>query len=161
MGSVLKQDQLKLELAKLRSAGKRIISTNGCFDILHVGHVRFLKAARALGDLLVVGLNTDASVSKLKGPKRPITSEEDRAEILASLTCVDYVCLFPEDTPVEFLKMVRPDIHAKGADYQASELAETPIVEGLGGSVQIIDLVPGKSTSKVIDKINADRSKVQ
>jgi rfaE bifunctional protein nucleotidyltransferase chain/domain len=156
MGIVLKRNELTSVLTDLKGQGKRIVSTNGCFDILHVGHVRFLKAARALGDVLVVGLNTDASVRKLKGKARPVTGEDDRAEILASLSCVDYVCLFPEDTPVELLKVVKPDVHAKGADYKPLELAETPIVESFGGSVRIIDLVPGKSTTAILQRMSSD-----
>lgn len=155
MGSVITRDALAKEVAALQAAGKTVVSTNGCFDLLHVGHVRFLKASRALGDALIVGLNTDASVRKLKGEKRPIQSEDDRAEILSSLECVDYVCLFPEDTPVEFLKVMKPNVHAKGADYKPSDLAETPIVEAGGGRVEIIELVPGRSTTNIVGKMNS------
>ena len=102
MGSVSTRSELAQKVSELKAAGKTVVTTNGCFDLLHVGHVRFLKAARNKGDVLIVGLNTDASVRKLKGEKRPIQNEDDRAEILASLECVDFVCLFGEDTPVEF-----------------------------------------------------------
>jgi glycerol-3-phosphate cytidylyltransferase len=153
MGSVLTLEALAKKVADLKSQGKKLVTTNGCFDILHVGHVRFLKAARALGDTLIVGLNTDLSVRKLKGVKRPIQGQDDRAEILSSLACVDYVCLFDEDTPVEFLKVIKPNFHAKGADWQPSDLAETPVVEAGGGKLQIIDLVPGKSTTNIVGRM--------
>jgi rfaE bifunctional protein nucleotidyltransferase chain/domain len=104
--------------------------------------------------VLIVGLNTDRSVRKLKGEKRPIQNESDRAEILSSLECVDYVCLFDEDTPVEFIKVLKPDFHAKGADYKPSDLAETPVVEAGGGQLKIIDLVPGKSTTSIVGKMS-------
>ncbi len=137
----------------LKAQGKRLITTNGCFDILHVGHVRILQAARALGDALIVGINSDESVRKLKGSGRPINGELDRAEVLAALKCVDYVTIFGEDTPVEFLRAVKPDIHVKGSDYTADQLAETPVVEGFGGQVKILDLVPGKSTTAIVSRI--------
>ena len=104
MGAVSTLPLLTTKLNELKAQGKRIVSTNGCFDILHVGHIRFLQAARALGDILVVGVNSDASVKRLKGPTRPVIGEADRAEILSALGCVDFVCIFEEDTPVEFLK---------------------------------------------------------
>jgi rfaE bifunctional protein nucleotidyltransferase chain/domain len=154
MGSVATRSELSQKISELKAEGKKVVTTNGCFDLLHVGHVRFLKAARALGDVLIVGLNTDRSVRKLKGEKRPIQSEDDRAEILSSLGCVDYVCLFDEDTPVEFIKVLKPDFHAKGADYKPSDLAETPVVEAGGGKLMIIDLVPGKSTTSIVGKMS-------
>ncbi len=138
---------------ELKADGKKVVTTNGCFDILHVGHVRFLKAARALGDVLIVGLNTDRSVRALKGEKRPIQNENDRAEILSSLGCVDYVCLFDENTPVELLRVLKPAFHAQGADYKPTDLAETPIVEAGGGKLEIIDLVPGKSTTGIVTRM--------
>jgi rfaE bifunctional protein nucleotidyltransferase chain/domain len=153
MGSVSTRSELAQKVGELKAEGKKVVTTNGCFDLLHVGHVRFLKAARDLGDVLVVGINTDRSVRKLKGEKRPIQNENDRAEILSSLECVDYVCLFDEDTPVEFIKVLKPDFHAKGADYKPSDLAETPVVEAGGGQLKIIDLVPGKSTTNIVGKM--------
>ena len=153
MGLVLSRAELKEAILAQRDAGRKIVTTNGCFDILHVGHVRFLKQAQNLGDILVVGVNTDESVKRLKGPTRPLNSAEDRAEILAALECVDFVTLFPEDTPVEFLKIVKPNFHAKGADYKTSDLAETPVVESFGGQVKIIELVPEKSTTGMVAKI--------
>lgn len=155
MGAVTTRDELARKVAELKADGKKVVTTNGCFDLLHVGHVRFLKAARALGDALVVGMNTDASVRKLKGEKRPIQNENDRAEILSSLACVDFVCLFDEDTPVELLKALKPNVHAKGADYKPSDLAETPVVESFGGRLEIIDLVPGRSTTNIVARMNS------
>jgi len=148
----------RLDLAKLadslRTQGRKIVTTNGCFDLLHIGHVRILKAARALGDVLVIGLNSDESVRRLKGPGRPITPEDERAEILASLSCVDYVTIFGEDTPVEFLKAVKPNLHVKGSDYSPESLAETPVVESFGGLVKILELVPDHSTSSMLARIS-------
>jgi rfaE bifunctional protein nucleotidyltransferase chain/domain len=145
---------MRHEAERLRKAGKRIVTTNGCFDLLHVGHVRSLKAAKQLGDILIVGLNSDASVSRLKGSDRPLNSQSERAEILASLACVDYVSIFDEDTPVELLKAIRPNVHAKGGDYTPAQLAETPVVESFGGEVHIIDLVAGHSTTGLVEKMS-------
>jgi glycerol-3-phosphate cytidylyltransferase len=157
MGSIIARSELEELARKLKSEGKRIVTTNGCFDLLHVGHVRILKAARELGDVLILGLNSDASVRKLKGPSRPITVENDRAEILSSLWAVDYVTIFPEDTPDEFLKHVKPDIHVKGADYKPEHLSETPIVESFGGEVRILALVPGRSTTQIVERLSGDQ----
>lgn len=121
-----------------KDAGKTVVLTNGCFDILHVGHVRYLQKARALGDLLVVGVNTDESVRRLKGPDRPINAERDRAEVLAALECVDYVTLFDEDTPIELIRAVQPDIQAKGGDYVAEEMPEAEVMRSIGGHIEII-----------------------
>jgi glycerol-3-phosphate cytidylyltransferase len=153
MGTVLTRDALGEHIDGLRKQGKRIISTNGCFDILHVGHVRILKQSKELGDVLVVGINSDASVKKLKGEDRPINNQDDRAELLSSLECVDIVSIFDEGTPVEFLKVVKPDIHVKGADYKPQDLEETPVVESFGGKVKILPLVPQKSTTSLVEKI--------
>ncbi len=155
MGTVLTRDSLAAHIDQLRGQGKRIVSTNGCFDILHVGHVRILKQSKELGDILVVGINSDASVKKLKGEDRPINSQDDRAELLSSLECVDIVSIFDEGTPVEFLKVVKPDIHVKGADYKPQDLEETPVVESFGGKVKILPLVPQKSTTSLVEKIRS------
>lgn len=155
MGQVVRREDLFALGEKLRAEGKTIVSTNGCFDILHVGHCRILQQSKALGDVLVVGLNADASVRRLKGPERPINQEDDRAELLAALEAVDYVTIFGEDTPVEFLKELRPHIHVKGADYKPSDLAETPVVESFGGRVEILKLVPGRSTTNLVSKIRS------
>ena len=156
MGVIVPREELEDLSRLLRAKGKHIITTNGCFDLLHVGHVRILKRARELGDVLIVGINSDKSVQKLKGKARPITGQDDRAEILASLSSVDYVTIFSEDTPIEFLKAVRPDIHVKGSDYLACDLAETPVVESFGGAVQILELVPNRSTSSIVARIYAE-----
>jgi rfaE bifunctional protein nucleotidyltransferase chain/domain len=157
MGRILhSREELTQAAEAERRSGHKIVSTNGCFDILHVGHARVLKQARELGDCLFVGLNSDGSVQKLKGPERPINSEADRAELLASLKAVDYVFVFSEDTPVEFLKMLKPDIHTKGADYTSAQLAETPVVESFGGQVKLLALVHQKSTTSLVEKIKAD-----
>lgn len=150
----------RVELTEIRKAARDenrvVVTTNGCFDILHVGHVRILKQARELGDILIVGINSDDSVKRLKGPTRPINCAEDRAEVLAALSCVDYVTVFDEDTPVEFLKVAQPDIHVKGSDYKPSDLAETPVVESYGGRVEILALVPNKSTTRVVERIKSE-----
>lgn len=158
VGTVLKRAELAAKAEELRAQGKKVVTTNGCFDLLHVGHVRFLQAAKSLGDVLAVGLNSDDSVRRLKGPERPINTQDDRAEVLASLGCVDFVSVFDEDTPVEFIKAVKPSAHAKGADYKPSDLAETPVVESLGGEVHIIELVPGRSTTAIVRKLSAKSS---
>ncbi|MBR6905593.1 MAG: D-glycero-beta-D-manno-heptose 1-phosphate adenylyltransferase [Selenomonadaceae bacterium] len=140
----------------LRRGGKKIVFTNGCFDILHAGHVRYLAAARALGDCLVLGLNTDASVRRIKGPERPINSEEDRAEVADALKAVDYVVLFDEPTAEQVIGKVRPDIYVKGGDYTLETLPEAKIVQSYGGRVEFIALVAGRSTTNVIEKIKGE-----
>jgi rfaE bifunctional protein nucleotidyltransferase chain/domain len=153
MGQVVTRDDLAKKISTLKSAHKKIVTTNGCFDILHVGHIRILNEAKALGDVLIVGINSDKSVRKLKGEARPVVSQNDRAEILANLAAVDFVTIFDEDTPVEFLRVAKPDIHVKGQDYEAKALAEAPVVESMGGTVKLLPLVPSKSTTGLIDKI--------
>lgn len=141
----------------LRADGKRVVFTNGVFDILHVGHLRYLEAARALGDALLIGVNADDSVRRLKGPTRPINPELERAELLAALRCVDGVCVFGEDTPIELIRAVRPDVHAKGGDYASPDvLPETPLVRALGGEVVILQLVRDRSTTRTIRRMNRD-----
>jgi rfaE bifunctional protein nucleotidyltransferase chain/domain len=145
---------------KLRSAGKKIVATNGCFDLLHVGHVRYLQAARALGDLLVVGLNGDRSVHDLKGAGRPITAQSDRADILAALECVDLVTIFPEIRATEFLVAVRPAVYVKGGDYRSETLdeKERAILKEIGAEIHLIPFERGYSTSRLIDRICKGRS---
>ena len=150
---IIDRAKLKQISDNLKLSGLKVVTTNGCFDILHSGHVGILSSARALGDVLIVGINSDESVRKLKGPGRPINSEQDRAEVLSALRSVDFVTIFAEDTPVEFLTIVRPNIHVKGADYKPEQLAETPVVERFGGKVQILDLLPGKSTSSIVERM--------
>ncbi len=136
-----------------KELGKKIVFTNGCFDILHVGHVRCLEQARMLGDLLVVGLNSDQSVQKLKGEGRPINSLVDRVGVLCGLECVDLVTGFSEDTPLELIKMVVPDIYVKGGDYRKENLLEASLIESSGGQVKIIPYISGRSTSNIIEKV--------
>ncbi|HYF50571.1 MAG TPA: D-glycero-beta-D-manno-heptose 1-phosphate adenylyltransferase, partial [Planctomycetota bacterium] len=145
------------ELAeRWRGDGKKVVFTNGCFDILHLGHVTYLEKARALGDALIVGINTDASVRRLKGPERPVNNEHDRARIIAAQACVDAVVLFGEDTPLELIKSVKPHVLCKGADYQSKQdVVGWDVVEANGGRVELIDLVEGRSTSRVIEKMRS------
>ena len=135
-----------------KARGERVVFTNGCFDLLHVGHVRLLNASRRLGDLLIVGLNTDRSVSELKGPERPIVSESARAEVLGALRAVDYVTLFDEPTPLELIRAVVPDVLVKGGDYTPDTVVGRDVVEAHGGRVEIIPLVGGFSTTGLIGK---------
>jgi len=156
-----RRSELAEAVKKAREEGKTVVFTNGCFDILHVGHVRYLQDARALGDLLVVGVNTDDSVRRLKGPTRPVVSEWERAEILAALQCVDYVSLFNEDTPVELITAIRPSIHVKGGDYKVEDLPEAEAVIAGGGKIVIVSFSStdseGFSTTNVIGKIMNER----
>jgi rfaE bifunctional protein nucleotidyltransferase chain/domain len=139
-----------------RLKNSRIVFTNGCFDILHLGHVDYLEKARALGDCLVLGLNSDASVQRLqKGPERPLQSEEARARIMAALQFVDAVCIFDEDTPLALIQALRPDVLVKGGDYTTDQIVGAAEVIGWGGSVQTIALVPGQSTTRIVNKIKA------
>ena len=142
------------EIDKLKNEGKKIVFTNGCFDILHLGHVTYLQQTKKLGDILVVAVNTDESVAKLKGPSRPINNQNDRALVLDELKSVDYVCLFSEDTPYNIIKLLKPNIIAKGGDYTPEQVVGKDIVEAYGGKVEIIPFVDGKSTTNIIEKIN-------
>lgn len=138
---------------RLRAAGQRVVFTNGCFDLLHVGHLRYLRQARALGDVLVVGLNADSSVRELKGAGRPLVPEEERAELLAGLECVDHVTIFAERTPEVTLYALRPHVHVKGGDYQADSLPEASLVRALGGEVVIVPFVPDRSTTELVRRL--------
>lgn len=144
---------LKQVLQKLKNSGKKIVFTNGCFDLMHAGHIDYLQKARRLGDVLIVGLNTDASVRKLKGEGRPIINQKDRAKILSALECVNHVVFFDELTPANIIKFVRPDVLVKGADYKINEIVGNDTVNNYGGKVVTIPLVKGKSTSSIIKKI--------
>jgi len=147
----------KANLLRLREQwkffGKKVVFTNGCFDLLHRGHIDYLAKAKSLGDVLVIGLNDDASVRRLKGPQRPLVEQGDRAEILASLKSVDFVCLFSEDTPYELIKAVVPDVLVKGADWPVDKVVGKDIVESAGGNVQTIEFLPNRSTTGLIEKI--------
>ncbi len=148
-----KRNELATVLQQLKSEGNVVVTTNGCFDVLHLGHLRYLQAARQLGDLLVVAINSDASVRELKGENRPLIPEDERAEMLAGLQCVDYVVIFPELTPIKLLSELKPDIHVKGGDYKLEQLVEKEVVEANGGKVIVGLNVPGKSTTNLIDVI--------
>ncbi len=148
--------QLVALRAGWRSLGEKVVFTNGCFDLLHVGHVRYLNAARDLGDHLVVGLNSDSSVRRLKGPGRPVTPESERAEILCALTAVDAVVLFEEDTPLGLIEAVEPDVLVKGGDWALEAIVGREVVEGRGGRVVTIPVVAGRSTSALIGSSHAN-----
>ena len=148
-------DLLEQKLNARRESGARIVSTNGVFDLLHVGHLRYLQAARRCGDLLVVGVNSDACTRLLKGPSRPFVPEDERAEMLAGLNCVDYVTLFDDPTPVRLLETIQPHLHVKGGDYQIDQMPETAVVRRYGGDVITVDFVPAHSSSGIIERIAA------
>jgi len=141
------------ELAPLRKKGRKVVFTNGCFDIIHAGHVRYLTKARSLGDMLVVGLNSDASVRAIKGPSRPIVPESERAEVLGALRCVDYVVIFNEDTPLSLITALRPDILVKGSDWAAHEIVGGDVVKESGGRVARVRLLKGRSTTNIIKRV--------
>lgn len=147
------RNELASLLQQLKTEGKVVVTTNGCFDVLHLGHLRYLQAARQLGDLLVVAVNSDSSVRQLKGENRPLVPEDERAEMLAGLECVDYVVIFPESTPIELLSELKPSIHVKGGDYKLEQLVEREVVEKNGGKVIVGLNVPGKSTTNLIEVI--------
>ena len=140
-------------LAPRRAAGERIAMTNGTFDLMHVGHLRSLEAARATANLLVVGVNSDESVRSYKAPSRPVVPEAERAEVVAALACVDYVVIFDEPTAERLLEAVRPDVYVKGADYASRPLPERPIVEAYGGKIVLVELAAGHSTTDLIGEI--------
>ena len=140
---------------RARQEGRRVVFTNGVFDLLHPGHIRYLQQARALGDLLIIGLNSDASVRRNKGPERPINSEDERAELLEALDCVDAVTIFDEETPAEIIKAIQPDILVKGADWAEDAIVGRDTVEARGGRVVRVAVEPGYSTTEIIRKIRA------
>jgi D-beta-D-heptose 7-phosphate kinase/D-beta-D-heptose 1-phosphate adenosyltransferase len=156
---VVTKEQLVPLLAQARAQRKRIVFTNGCFDLMHVGHTRYLQAAKALGDLLVVGVNSDASVKSLnKSPDRPIVPEAQRAEILAALECVDYVVLFTDPDPHGLISAVQPDVLVKGGDWSVETIVGRDVVERRGGVVKTIPLVPGISTTTLIHRIRSTQT---
>ena len=140
-------------ISRFRKKRKKIVFTNGCFDILHIGHIRYLTRARALGDMLVIGLNTDKSVRALKGAGRPLVPEKERAEILSALECVDFVTFFSESTPERLIRAVRPDVLVKGGDWKKEKIAGAAFVESSGGKVFSLPFVPGHSTTEFLVKI--------
>lgn len=139
----------------LQKNGKKVVTTNGCFDLVHTGHLTYLQEAAKLGDVLIVGINSDASVRKLKGETRPIQNEIDRAELIGALKPVDFSFIFEEDTPNEFIAQLKPDIHAKGGDYRPEDLPEKETVEAHGGEIKILSLIDGRSTTDIVGKIKA------
>jgi rfaE bifunctional protein nucleotidyltransferase chain/domain len=153
---VVPLEELQQRANKLRATGKRIVGTNGCFDLLHVGHIRYLTTARALGDALIVGINGDQSVRELKGAGRPVTSENDRAEIVAALECVDLVTIFPEVRATRFLELAAPDIYVKGGDYNQDTLnaEERQVLQKIGAKIDIVPFERGYSTSDLLARLN-------
>lgn len=155
MGKVVDKEEIIDIVKNLKKENKKTVFTNGCFDILHVGHVRYLKASKKCGDVLIVGVNSDSSVRNLKGPTRPINNENDRAEIVSELGFVDYVVLFSENSPAKLLEEIKPDIYTKGADYTLETLPEAPVAIKNNIKVEFINLVEGKSTTNTIKAINS------
>ncbi len=150
---LVQREDLRALIDTIHHAGKTVVTTNGCFDILHVGHVRYLEKTKNFGNYLIVLLNSDKSVKSIKGPSRPINNEMDRAEILSALRCVDYVVLFDEDSPRNLLDEMKPDVYTKGADYTMETLPEADIMKKNGTRVEFIDFVEGKSTTNTIEKM--------
>ncbi|MBY0553757.1 D-glycero-beta-D-manno-heptose 1-phosphate adenylyltransferase [bacterium] len=149
---VLNSATLEQTVQSYRSQNKKIVFTNGCFDLLHIGHVTYLEEAKKLGDVLIVGINSDDSVKKLKGPTRPIQNEYDRSEILAALKSVDHTYIFDEETPLNLIKNVKPDVLVKGGDWKIDQIVGSDFVLSYGGSVQSLNFVNGKSTTSIIEK---------
>ncbi len=150
---ILEIEELVQKVNSLRRSGKRLVFTNGCFDILHVGHIRYLEAARSKGDVLVVGLNSDESVKIIKDEQRPIMNQEQRAEILAGLWCVDYITIFHEPDPLKLIKAIAPDVLVKGADWSEQDIIGADVVKAKGGKVVRVSVVPDISTSRIIERI--------
>ncbi|RZD16117.1 MAG: D-glycero-beta-D-manno-heptose 1-phosphate adenylyltransferase [Candidatus Acididesulfobacter guangdongensis] len=148
-------DVLNKLVAELKDKSKKIVFTNGCFDIIHAGHVAYLNEAKQLGDILIVGINSDSSVKKLKGNSRPIVTEDDRSYIIANLKPVDFVVIFSDDTPYNLINEIKPDYLVKGSDYKNQEIAGSDIVKSYGGQVVLIDYVNGKSTTNIINNIKS------
>ena len=156
-GKILSQAALADRVRSLQRRGKKVVFTNGCFDLLHAGHVRYLQAARRLGDALVVAVNSDASVARLKGPSRPLTPGRQRLEVLAALECVDFVCLFGDETPRRLIAKLSPDVLVKGGDWPVEKIVGRETVEARGGHVLSIPLVKGISTTELIRRIRGSR----
>lgn len=153
---IVNLDELSVKLEKLKSEGKRIVATGGCFDLIHAGHVEYLEKAKELGDVLVVFLNSDESVKKVKGSNRPIVDEENRAIVVAGLEAVDYVCIFSELNPCNVIAAVKPDIWVKGADYKDKAIPEQVVIDSYGGRIEYADFKAGCSSTGIIEKIKND-----
>ena len=150
---IVSESQLQSLLSQHKAQKKTVVFTNGCFDILHAGHVRYLSAAKQLGDILIIGLNSDSSVSALKGPTRPVNHEDDRAEVIAGLGAVDHVVIFSDATAERLVALIKPDIYVKGGDYTVDKLPEAQVAATYGGKTVLIPEVPGRSSSNIIKKI--------
>lgn len=155
MDKIVSWDTLKRRVEDLHAQGKKAAITNGCFDILHVGHIRYLREAKKQGDILILALNSDKSVRAIKGAKRPIVPQEERADLLAALESVDYVTIFEESTPAALIDYIQPDVLVKGGDWQEEQLAGRETIKNRGGHIAIIPSVPGASTTNIIDKIKS------
>jgi rfaE bifunctional protein nucleotidyltransferase chain/domain len=153
LDKVKTREELKQIIRKAQSEGKKVVTTNGCFDVLHVGHLRYLQSAKQLGDILIVAINSDDSVRAIKGDKRPLVPENERAELLAGLECVDYVMIFSELTPIEFLIELQPNVHVKGGDYTTDRVIERETVESIGAELRLLPGAEGKSTTNLIEII--------
>ena len=153
MGKVVRREDIVKLVREIQSQGQTVVATNGCFDILHVGHVRYLQKTKSFADFSLVLLNSDKSVKSIKGPTRPINTELDRAEILCALSCVDFVVLFDEDSPKILLDEIKPDVYTKGADYTMETLPEADIMRKNGTKVEFIEFVQGKSTTNTIERL--------
>lgn len=151
MGELIKRENIRALVKKIQDSGKTVVTTNGCFDVLHVGHVRYLTQTKSYADYSIVLLNSDKSIRSIKGEGRPINNENDRSEVLCALSCVDYVVLFDEDSPGELLGEIKPDVHTKGADYSVETLPEADIILKNGGRIEFIAFVEGKSSSNIIE----------
>jgi D-beta-D-heptose 7-phosphate kinase/D-beta-D-heptose 1-phosphate adenosyltransferase len=156
MGRVKLLDELIKELDQVRER-KKIVFTNGCFDLLHIGHIRYLQQARSLGDILVVGINSDTSVRAIKGPTRPIQNQSDRAEILAALECVSYTTIFSEQTPLELIKKICPHILVKGGDWQPAQIVGSDFILARGGAVRSLQFVAGRSTTNIVENMGLNK----
>ena len=154
---LIKREDIRALVNIIHNSGKTVVCTNGCFDILHVGHVRYLQQTKSFADYSMVLLNSDKSVRSIKGPTRPINNELDRAEVLCALSCVDYVVLFDEDSPRELLDEIKPDVYTKGADYTMETLPEADIMRKNGTRVEFIKFVEGKSTTNVISRVKSEK----
>ncbi|HGJ67306.1 TPA: D-glycero-beta-D-manno-heptose 1-phosphate adenylyltransferase [bacterium] len=147
------REELKIIIQEAQKQGKKVVTTNGCFDVLHVGHLRYLQSAKELGDILIIAINSDESVRAIKGEKRPLVPQGERAELLAGLECVDYVMIFPELDPKQFLIELRPNIHVKGGDYSLDRVLERETVEAIGAELRLLPGAEGKSTTNLIETI--------
>lgn len=155
---VLNDDSLRKQLALYRAKNKKIVFTNGCFDLLHIGHVSYLEEAKKLGDILIVGINSDSSVKKLKGPSRPIQNEKDRSAILAALKSVDHTIIFNEDTPLQLIEKIEPDVLVKGGDWPIEKIVGSSVVLAKGGQVRSLSFIEGKSTTALVVKSQSGSS---